>query len=136
MSFTSGASTPLFAGPEGLWTADPEELAARLFVTVFAGQGAVPLPQKDVSEVYSTLAGLGGYSLPDVRSGNTQPLGLTVQLAQEAILTWERATVAVRLSAGSGIGGGPVSHTVTMLRFGPGILNAADPVVALKARLH
>ena len=132
MSFSPGASTPPFAGPEGLWTADPEELAARLFVTVFAGQGAVPLPQKDVSEVYATLASLGGYSLPDVRSGNTQPLGLTVQLAQEAILIWERATVATRLSAGAG----PVSHTVTMLRFGPGILNAADPVAALKARLH
>jgi hypothetical protein len=132
MSFTPGASNPPFAGPEGLWTADPEQLAARLFVTVFAGQGAVPLPQKDVSEVYSALAGLGGYSLPDVRSGNTQPLGLTVQLAQEAILTWERATIATRLSAGAG----PVSHTVTMLRFGPGVLNAADPVAALKARLR
>jgi hypothetical protein len=29
-----------------------------------------------------------------------------------------------------------VSHTVTMLRFGPGVLNAADPVAALKARLR
>lgn len=124
-------SSPPFAGPQGLWTADPTELAARLFVTVFAGQGAVPLPQKDVSDVYSTLASLGGYSLPDVRSGNTQPLGLTVQLAQESILIWERATVATRLSAGTG----PVSHTITMLRFGPGILSAADPVAALKARL-
>ncbi len=132
MTYPTAASTPPFAGPEGLWTADPVELAARLFVTVFVGQGAVPLPQKDVSEVYSTLAGLGGYSLPDVRSGNTQPLGLTVQLAQEAILTWERATIATRLSAGSG----PVSHTITMLRFGPGILTSADPVAALKARLH
>ncbi|WP_368499576.1 hypothetical protein [Herbiconiux sp. A18JL235] len=132
MTFSTPSSGSVFAGPEGLWTADPEELAARLFVTVFAGQGAVPLPQKDVSEVYSTLAGLGGYSLPDVRSGNTQPLGLTVQLAQEAILIWERATVATRLSAGAG----PVSHTITMLRFGPGVLNASDPVAALKARLH
>jgi hypothetical protein len=132
MTYPSASSTPPFAGPEGLWTADPEELAARLFVTVFAGQGAVPLPQKDVSEVYSTLAALGGYSLPDVRSGNTQPLGLTVQLAQEAVLIWERATVATRLSAGTG----PVSHTITMLRFGPGVLNAADPVTALKSRLH
>ncbi|WP_291055998.1 hypothetical protein [Herbiconiux sp.] len=132
MTFSSAAPTPLFAGPEGLWTADPDELAARLFVAVFAGQGAVPLPQKDVSEVYSTLAGLGGYSLPDVRSGNTQPLGLTVQLAQESILIWERATVATRLSAGQG----PVSHTITMLRFGPGLLTAADPVAALKARLR
>ncbi|MDO9396726.1 MAG: hypothetical protein Q7T71_09295 [Herbiconiux sp.] len=132
MTYAAGASNPPFAGPEGLWTADPEELAARLFVTVFAGQGAVPLPQKDVSEIYSTLAGLGGYSLPDVRSGNTQPLGLTVQLAQECILLWERATVATRLSAGSG----PVSHTITMLRFGPGVLSAGDPVLALKARLH
>ncbi|QJU53745.1 hypothetical protein SCB71_10980 [Herbiconiux sp. KACC 21604] len=132
MTFSTPSSGSVFSGPEGLWTADPEELAARLFVTVFAGQGAVPLPQKDVSEVYSTLAGLGGYSLPDVRSGNTQPLGLTVQLAQEAILIWERATVATRLSAGAG----PVSHTITMLRFGPGVLNASDPVAALKARLH
>ena len=132
MTIPSASTSPLFAGPEGLWTADPEELAARLLVAVFTGQGAVPLPQKDVSEVYSTLAALGGYSLPDVRSGNTQPLGLTVQLAQEAIIIWERATVATRLSAGTG----PVSHTITMLRFGPGILNAADPVVALKARLH
>ncbi len=132
MSIPAGVTTPLFAGPEGLWTADPEELAARLFVTVFAGQAAVPLPQKDVAEVYATLAALGGYSLPDVRSGNTQPLGLTVQLAQEAILIWERATVATRLSAGAG----PVSHTITMLRFGPGILNSPDPVAALKARLH
>ena len=132
MTIPTGPSTPLFAGPEGLWTADPEELAARLFVAVFAGQGAVPLPQKEVSDVYATLAGLGGYTLPDVRSGNTQPLGLTVQLAQEAILIWERATVATRLSAGTG----PVSHTITMLRFGPGVLTAADTVVALKARLH
>ena len=126
-----GSSNPPFAGPEGLWTADPVELAARLFTSVFAGQGAVPLPQKDVSDVYSALAGLGGYSLPDVRSGNTQPLGLTVQLAQECILIWERATVATRLSAGTG----PVSHTITMLRFGPGVLQSADPVAALKARL-
>jgi hypothetical protein len=132
MTLPTAASGPQFAGPEGLWTADPEELAARLFVAVFAGQGAVPLPQKEVSEVYATLAALGGYGLPDVRSGNTQPLGLTVQLAQEAILIWERATVATRLSAGAG----PVSHTITMLRFGPGVLNAADPVAALKARLH
>lgn len=132
MTFSSAAPTAQFAGPEGLWTADPDELAARLFVAVFAGQGAVPLPQKDVSEVYSTLAGLGGYSLPDVRSGNTQPLGLTVQLAQESILIWERATVATRLSAGQG----PVSHTITMLRFGPGLLTAGDPVAALKARLR
>jgi len=132
MTLPQASPSSQFAGPEGLWTADPEELAARLLVAVFAGQGAVPLPQKDVSEVYATLAALGGYSLPDVRSGNTQPLGLTVQLAQEAILIWERATVATRLSAGSG----PVSHTITMLRFGPGVLNAADPVVALKARLH
>ena len=132
MTLPTAASGAQFAGPEGLWTADPEELAARLFVAVFAGQGAVPLPQKEVSEVYATLAALGGYSLPDVRSGNTQPLGLTVQLAQEAILIWERATVATRLSAGAG----PVSHTVTMLRFGPGVLNSADPVAALKARLH
>ncbi|GAA2222782.1 hypothetical protein N1031_01675 [Herbiconiux moechotypicola] len=132
MTYSSPSPSPVFAGPEGLWTADPEELAARLFVTVFAGQGAVPLPQKDVSEVYATLAGLGGYTLPDVRSGNTQPLGLTVQLAQESILLWERATVATRLSAGAG----PVSHTITMLRFGPGILSAGDPVAALKSRLH
>jgi hypothetical protein len=132
MTLPQAASGPQFAGPEGLWTADPEELAARLFVAVFAGQGAVPLPQKEVSEVYATLAALGGYSLPDVRSGNTQPLGLTVQLAQEAILIWERATVATRLSAGAG----PVSHTITMLRFGPGVLTSADPVAALKARLH
>jgi hypothetical protein len=132
MSFSSGVPSPVFAGPEGLWTADPEELAARLLVTVFAGQGAVPLPQKDVADVYAALAGLGGYSLPDVRSGNTQPLGLTVQLAQEAILIWERATVATRLSAGTG----PVSHTITMLRFGPGVLSAGDPVAALKARLR
>jgi len=132
MTYPTAASNPPFAGPEGLWTADPVELAARLFTAVFVGQGAVPLPQKDVSEVYSTLASLGGYSLPDVRSGNTQPLGLTVQLAQEAILTWERATIATRLSAGSG----PVSQTITMLRFGPGVLTSADPVAALKARLH
>jgi hypothetical protein len=132
MTNPTAPSTPQFAGPEGLWTADPEELAARLFTAVFAGQGAVPLPQKEVSEVYATLAGLGGYTLPDVRSGNTQPLGLTVQLAQEAILIWERATVATRLSAGTG----PVSHTITMLRFGPGVLTSADPVAALKARLH
>jgi hypothetical protein len=132
MTYPAPASNPPFAGPEGLWTADPDELAARLFVTVFAGQAAVPLPQRDVSDIYSTLAALGGYSLPDVRSGNTQPLGLTVQLAQEAILIWERATIATRLSAGSG----PVAHTITMLRFGPGILTAGDPVAALKARLH
>ncbi|MFB2581844.1 hypothetical protein ACEXQD_11365 [Herbiconiux sp. P15] len=126
------SSNPPFAGPEGLWTADPEELAARLFTTVFAGQGAVPLPQKDVADVYASLAGLGGYSLPDVRSGNTQPLGLTVQLAQECILIWERATVATRLSAGAN----QVAHTITMLRFGPAVLQASDPVAALKARLH
>ena len=131
MSIPSAPVTPAYAGPQGLWTADPDELAARLFVTVFAGQGAVPLPQRDISEVYATLASLGGYSLPDVRSGNTQPLGLTVQLAQECILIWERATVATRLSAGTG----PVSQTVTMLRFGPGVLAAPDPAAALKARL-
>ncbi|WP_378146747.1 hypothetical protein ACFJGV_03085 [Cnuibacter sp. UC19_7] len=131
MSIPSVSGTSPYAGPQGLWTADPEELAARLFVTVFAGQGAVPLPQRDISDVYAILASLGGYTLPDVRSGNTQPLGLTVQLAQECILLWERATVATRLSAGSG----PVAQTITMLRFGPGVLGSSDPVAALKARL-
>jgi hypothetical protein len=127
-----GAPSPaLFSGPEGVWNADPIELAARLFVAVFQPQASAPLPQREVSDIYDALAALGGYTLPAQRVGNTQPLALTVQLAQEAILTWERATVATRLSAG----GGPVSHTVTVLRFGPGVLQAADPVAALRARL-
>ncbi|CAD5999983.1 hypothetical protein [Agreia sp. COWG] len=127
-----GAPTPaFFSGPEGVWNADPVELAARLFVAVFQAQASAPLPQRDVSDVYDAVAALGGYALPAQRIGNTQPLALTVQLAQESILRWERATIATRLSAGSG----PVSHTVTMLRFGPGILQAADPVVALRERL-
>jgi hypothetical protein len=128
----SGAPIPaLFSGPEGVWNADPVELAARLFVASFQAQSDAPHPQREVSDIYATLAALGGYSLPDFRVANTQPLALTVQLTQEAILSWERATIATRLSAGSG----PVSHTVTVLRFGPGVLQAPDPVAAFRARL-
>jgi hypothetical protein len=127
-----GAPAPaLFSGPEGVWNADPVELAARLFVAVFQSQAGAPLPQREVSDVYDTLAALGGYGLPAVRVANTQPLALTVQLAQEAILIWERATVATRLSAGAD----RVAHTVTVLRFGPAVLQAPDPVAALRARL-
>jgi hypothetical protein len=127
-----GAPSPaLFSGPEGVWNADPIELAARLFVAVFQPQASAPLPQREVSDIYDALAALGGYALPAQRVGNTQPLALTVQLAQEAILIWEKATIATRLSAGAG----PVSHTVTVLRFGPGVLQSADPVAALRGRL-
>lgn len=131
MTIPAAPYQPPFAGPEGVWNADPVELAARLFVHSFASLAQVPLPQRETTELYDFLATLGGYTLPAVRSVSTQPLALTVQLVQECVLTWERATVATRLSAGTG----PVSHTITMLRFGPGILSAADPVAALRARL-
>ncbi|WP_440711058.1 hypothetical protein [Herbiconiux sp. YIM B11900] len=129
-----------YAGPEGLWNADPSELAARLFVTVYSPLALWPLPERSLPELQRALASLGGYAVPGIGSHsflggqrNTQPLGLTIQLVHEVELLWERAGIAARSSRWSGSGWDET--TVVMLRAGTAMLAASDPVADFRARL-
>lgn len=123
---------PRFAGPEGLWNADPVELATALFLQAFTPIGGEALPSRRIELLNDDLAALCGIGLPAMRVRTAQPLAMLSQLALDCVLIWERARVAARHTGG----GGPiVNSSAEMLRMGTVVLQSADPVATMRQLL-
>ncbi|MBM7503367.1 hypothetical protein ACFPER_07790 [Agromyces aurantiacus] len=125
-------TTAPYDGPEGLWNADPIELATALFRQAFAPLAASPLPEQRIDRLPDDLAALGGFALGMVRVRGQQPGAMLLQLALECVLVWERAGIAARESTGTNLN---VVHVVVMLRMGVAVLASPDPEATVRQLL-
>ncbi|QAY72191.1 hypothetical protein ET445_01385 [Agromyces protaetiae] len=119
---------PLFAGVEGVWNADPVTVATLLFRQAFWNVAGQALPDRGVHRLTEDLGALCGVTVPAIRFSGGQPESTLLQLALEAVLLWERAGVAARVSTGTDRS----SHNVLMLRRGHTVLQSPDPEGALR----
>jgi hypothetical protein len=129
---TSAVATEpaVYPGVAGLESADPAELAARVFLSTFSGAESRHVRPEAVLGVLQQLAGVDEVPGMTVRGTMTTPrakYGLDPVFVQ-CVLLWERALVAGRLSRGS-----EAYHHIVLLPRGSRALAGDEPAAAVRA---
>ncbi|WP_127792292.1 hypothetical protein [Agromyces sp. LHK192] len=125
------APSPIFAGVEGVWNADPVHVATLLFRQAFAPLHDRSFPARSTSMLGDDLGALCGVQLGMIRTQGGEPGATLNRLALEYVLIWERAGIAGRIVSGGDV----ASSQVLMLRMGLSVLQSADPEATVRALL-
>ena len=120
----------VYQGLAGLESADPAELAARVFFGAFAGTESRHVRPEAVLGVLQQLAGVDEVPGMTVRGTLTTPRARYTldPVFLQCVLVWERALIAGRLSRGS-----EAYHHLVLLPVGARALAGADPEAAVRA---
>lgn len=114
----------VYQGMAGLESADPAELAARVFLRTFSGAETRHVRPETVLGVLQQLAGVDEVPSMTVRGTLTTPRARYAldPVFVQCVLLWERALIAGRLSRGS-----EAYHHLVLLPAGARALAAAQP---------
>jgi hypothetical protein len=125
----SPAEEPLYAGLAGMYAADPGELAAELFIRLFATDQKPHYRPEAALGILQRLGGVDEVPAITVRGTMTTPRAKYSldPLYVQCVLLWERGLVAGRLSRGS-----EAYHHLVLLPRGLQVLSGADPAAALR----
>jgi hypothetical protein len=121
---------PVYDGLAGLESADPTELATRVFLGAFSDSPSHHVRPEAVLGVLQQLAGVSEVPKMTVRGMLTTPTAryaLDPVLVQ-CVLLWERALIAGRLSRGS-----EAYHHLVLLPTGSRALAGAEPASVVRS---